>query len=93
MQARKHPIPAVRPSLVVLINLVLVVVERELHKVPDPCGLSGLYLLLAGLVAQLLRGDVAIPPNKVLHAVVWPLIVVLAGTKAPSSPPSSLLSC
>lgn len=30
---------------------VLIVVERELHKVSDPCRLPGLDLLLAGFVA------------------------------------------
>lgn len=35
----------------VVLNQVLVVVERELHKMPDPGRLSGLDLLLAGFVA------------------------------------------
>lgn len=45
--ARTHQQPR---GLVVLVNQVLVVVERELYKVPDPSCLAGLDLLLVGLV-------------------------------------------
>jgi hypothetical protein len=76
-----------------VLNQVLIVVERKLHKVSDPGRLPSLDLLLAGFIAQLLRGDVTIPPNKVMYAAVWPLVLVLPWTETPCSPPSSLLSC
>lgn len=59
----------------------------------DPCCLSGLDLLLVGLVALLLRVDVTIASNKVMYAAVRSLVLVRTWTETPCSTSSPLLNC
>lgn len=59
----------------------------------DPCCLSGLDLLLVGLVALLLRVDVTITSNKVTYAAVRSLVLVRTWTETPCSTSSPLLNC